>query len=88
MRKIIFFLIVFVLLLPVSLYSQEKHIFIVESYHAEYPWDISYKKGLESILASEYKLIYFEMDTKRLPVSEHQKKAEQAFEKYKENTPS
>ncbi len=60
----------------------EKKIYVIESYHAEYPWDASYKKGLEETLGGKYKLSYFEMDTKRLPKDQHQKMADQAWEKY------
>jgi ABC-type uncharacterized transport system substrate-binding protein len=60
-----------------------RSIFIVESYHVEYPWDISYKEGLSESLKNNYKLTYFQMDTKRLPKDEHSKRADAAFEKFK-----
>ncbi len=66
----------------------EKTIYVIESYHAEYPWDASYKKGLEETLGGKYKLIYFEMDTKRLPKDQHQKMADLAWKKYSEIKPA
>lgn len=62
--------------------SAQKTIFVVESYHAEYLWDASYKKALQDNLGTDYKLEFFEMDTKRLPKDQHQKMADLAWEKY------
>lgn len=57
-------------------------IYVVESYHAEYLWDQSYKRGLEEVLGADHELIYFQMDTKRLPESMYQSMADRAWNMY------
>ena len=71
--------------LPIS--AQEEKILIIESYHHTYPWDASYKKGLEKILGKRYDLVTFEMDTKRIPKSEYETRADLAFDTYKQLNP-
>ncbi|MDG3085709.1 hypothetical protein P7F88_06175 [Vibrio hannami] len=71
----------------VSFFAHSEVVYVVESYHAEYLWDKSYKKGLEEVLASEHQLIYFQMDTKRLPESMFQAQADKAWEKYQQLRP-
>lgn len=72
------------LLLIVSLltfsFCQASTILIIQSYHKEYPWDAGYLTAIEQILQKNHKLLTFEMDTKRLPKSEYQKKADEAWE--------
>ncbi|MBA4368238.1 MAG: sugar ABC transporter [Desulfobacterium sp.] len=65
-----------------NVFCAEKTIYAIESYHAEYPWDASYKSGLEESLGGKYKIVYFQMDTKRLPKNQHQRMAGLAWEKY------
>ncbi len=71
-----------------NVFCAEKTIYVIESYHAEYPWDASYKNGLEEALGGKYKLVYFQMDTKRLPKDQHQKMADLAWEKYLSEKPA
>lgn len=80
-------LIVFVLLACIESYAKRKKIFVIESYHVEYPWDKSYKEGLQSELKNKYELRYFQMDTKRLPKDEHSRMAEKAYEQFKKEKP-
>ena len=75
----IFFMLL--LMLPLSVLAQ-KTVFVVESYHAENAWDASYKKTLQENLGPGYKLVFFEMDTKRLPKDQHQKMSDLAWAKY------
>jgi ABC-type uncharacterized transport system substrate-binding protein len=74
-------------LFPFCASAQEKIIFVIESYHAEYPWDISYKEGLREVMGSGCRFVCFQMDTKRLPESEYERMAEQAWKKYQEIKP-
>lgn len=84
----LFILIALMLSLHVgNVFCAEKTIYVIQSYHAEYPWDASYKNGLEEKLGGKYKLVYFEMDTKRLPKDQHQKMADMAWEKYLSEKP-
>lgn len=57
-------------------------ILIIESYHADFYWDIEYKKGITDNLNNDYNFSYFQMDTKRLPVAKHLEMAERAWQKY------
>jgi hypothetical protein len=56
-----------------------KTIFVIESYHEDYPWVKEYRKGLEHTLGSEHELVYFEMDTKRLGESDFTQRADEAW---------
>jgi ABC-type uncharacterized transport system substrate-binding protein len=62
--------------------AEKKTVFVIESYHGEYAWDAGFKCGLEESLGTNYKLVYFEMDTKRLPADQFQKQADLAWAKY------
>lgn len=62
------------------------NILLIESYHADYDWDIQYKRALREHLP-EHTITTFEMDTKRLPVKMHKQKADEAWEKYNELKP-
>ncbi|MDE1464306.1 ABC transporter substrate-binding protein [Spartinivicinus poritis] len=63
--------------------AAEKDLLIIESYHAEYPWDASYVNGINKAFEdSGYKIHRFQMDTKRVPKTEYQKKADEAWQFY------
>lgn len=64
-----------------------KNILVIESYHSEYKWDASYKKGIENILGKKHKIRYFQMDTKRVPKSEYEKRADLAWNEYLKTGP-
>lgn len=82
--------IILILFMMFSLpaFAGDNTVFVIESYHAEYPWDASYKQGLTETLGSKYNLVFFEMDTKRLPASEYERMAGLAWEKYKKISPA
>ncbi|WNO09012.1 ABC transporter substrate-binding protein [Teredinibacter sp. KSP-S5-2] len=63
-------------------------VLVVDSYHAQFPWVMSYREGLEEVLAGRYTLQYFEMDTKRLPRSQYQERADRAWEVYLQTKPA
>lgn len=83
-----FFIAVVILLSSFALFAGPKDIFVVESYHKDFSWDLSYKNGLNKILSSNYNLQYFQMDTKRLPSSKFQEMADMAWLRYKELDPT
>ncbi len=72
---------------PFCASAQEKIVLVIESYHAEYPWDVSYKEGLSEVMGAACRFVYFQMDTKRLPESEYERMAEQAWKKYQKIKP-
>ncbi len=57
-------------------------ILIIQSYHKTFKWDKQYTKALVDQLGKEHKLFFFRMDTKRLPKSKYQKRAELAWKRY------
>jgi hypothetical protein len=63
------------------------NILVIESYHAEYLWDASYTQGLYERLGDLHTIERFQMDTKRIPRSEFQKKADEAFQKFTQMKP-
>lgn len=79
--KIIIIIFLFILMVN-DLFAKKKDILVIESYHAKYPWDVSYKEGLKEILSSKYNLIFFEMDTKRIPKNKYKMMADLAWAKY------
>lgn len=79
-------LLSFLLSLNVSqLFAAE--ILIIESYHAEYPWDMGYKKALTEQLGNKHQLHFFEMNTKRLAKELYQHRAELAWDEYQRIKP-
>jgi ABC-type uncharacterized transport system substrate-binding protein len=76
-----------VLLMMVTTNAFATKVLLIESYHAEYPWDASYVKGLEKTLLPSVILETFQMDTKRLPKNEYERKANEAFEVYQQLKP-
>ncbi|NQY94644.1 MAG: sugar ABC transporter, partial [Campylobacteraceae bacterium] len=83
-----FVVLFFMIMFTYNLFAQRENILVIESYHAQYPWDKSYKEGLREILASKYNLIFFEMNTKRIDKKHYEKMANLAWKKYKEVRPS
>ncbi|MBU6956001.1 ABC transporter substrate-binding protein [Hahella sp. HN01] len=63
-------------------YASAATILVIESYHKEYPWDMSYMEGLQAALGNNHTIKRFEMDTKRLPKNRYQEKADQAMEAF------
>lgn len=63
-------------------------ILVIESYHGGYGWDESYKKGIRQVLGDDYRIEYFEMDTKRIPKAAYEKQATLAWRRYKKLNPA
>jgi len=86
MRKIQF--IMFVLAsISVPSIAMAGDILVIESYHQGYSWDASYKKGLLDSLQGDYKLDFFQMDTKRVAKKQYQHRADLAWQSYQEKKP-
>ncbi len=62
-------------------------ILVIESYHSGFGWDQGYRAGLESELKSQHQITFFEMNTKRLPSSEFQKRADLAYQFFLQQQP-
>jgi len=75
------------MLLCPLVFAGPKDILVIESYHAEYPWDKSYLEGIREGLGEEYTIHTFEMDTKRLPKDRFAERAQLAMDKVAEVQP-
>lgn len=64
----------------INAFSSSKDIVIIESYSKSFKWDADYSKALSERLGKKYKLTFFEMDTKRIPKSDHEKMGLKAWE--------
>lgn len=71
----------------VSGFAGNKDIVVIESYNKNFKWDIDYCSALKERLEKKYNLIFFEMDTKRIPKSKHEKMALNAWELVKKIKP-
>lgn len=87
MQKLFIHALTLILLcIPLQLLAKQK-ILIIESYHSDYAWDKSYISAIESALENDFELLYFQMNTKRLPENTYQERAEQAWELFQEINP-
>jgi ABC-type uncharacterized transport system substrate-binding protein len=77
MKKIWLFILLLCLVSPLA---AKKNVLIIESYHSEFSWDQSYIKGIKSVLQDDFELSYFQMDTKRLPKTAYQERANKAWQ--------
>jgi len=68
-------------------HSNAKTVLVIDSYHKEYPWVMSYRQGLNQTLRSEHLLVYFEMNTKRIPRTEFPRQSQNAWLAYNELRP-
>ncbi|MEH6471910.1 MAG: hypothetical protein V7752_11720 [Halopseudomonas sp.] len=67
--------------------EQRASVLVIESYHASYQWDADYRRGINDILGDSAELHFFQMDTKRLPTSEHPLRADLAWQAYRDTQP-
>ncbi|MYM68775.1 sugar ABC transporter [Pseudoduganella sp. FT55W] len=82
MKLAVLLLLLLQAILPAAAQSAPPTILLIESYHAEFEWDASYRAALQAKLEPAYKLVSFEMDTKRLPPERHAAMADQAWALY------
>ncbi|NYE61634.1 ABC-type uncharacterized transport system substrate-binding protein [Duganella sp. 1224] len=62
--------------------AQAPAILLIESYNADFEWDAGYRAALRERLEPAWRLVSFEMDTKRLPPERHAAMADQAWDTY------
>lgn len=86
-KQVIILFLTLSLITPLSSRTWGETILVIESYHAEHPWDASYRSGIEKTLGSDYDLHYFEMNTKRVPASQYPNRARMAWELYQKTRP-
>lgn len=61
---------------------------VVESYHAEHPWDAAYRQSLNTALAGKAELEYRQLDSKRQPTETVSANADAAWESIEANRPA
>ncbi|MBI9110204.1 ABC transporter substrate-binding protein [Maridesulfovibrio ferrireducens] len=81
-NKGLILLAAFIFLICSTSAQAKPKVLVIESYHAEYQWDINYEKGLESILKDVADIYYFRMDTKRIKTELHEERAALAWQAY------
>ncbi|MGL1903625.1 MAG: hypothetical protein OCC49_15925 [Fibrobacterales bacterium] len=84
-RMLFTFIIAFMFVQSVT---HAKKILLIESYHEDYQWSISVRKGLLKELSPSDTLISFCMDTKRLPADQFQSQADSAWAQYEKTNPT
>ncbi len=67
--------------------SARQKVLIIESYHSEYEWDMSYIKGIKSVLQDDFELSYFQMNSKRLPKDTYPERADKAWQYFQKEQP-
>ena len=75
-----FFIFFIISWFPIKLFAGNNDIVVIESYSKAYKWDADYTKEISKILGKKYHITFFEMDTKRLPKSEHEKMGLKAWD--------
>lgn len=79
--RLVFLIALFLnVLLPTAAFSAK--ILIIQSYHKSFKWDQQYTKALTDMLGKEHKLFFFRMDTKRVPKSQFEKRADLAWQRF------
>lgn len=88
MKRIAFFIMISICLLFDGIaVSGPIPILIIESYHSEYSWDKSYIQGIKEEMQGDYEFHTFQMDTKRIPKSDYEKSAQNAWDFYIQKNP-
>jgi hypothetical protein len=67
--------------------EDHKTVLVIESYHADYAWDVSLLRGIRKGLGEGVQVLTFQMNTKRLPRRQFQERAEAAYAYYSEVKP-
>jgi hypothetical protein len=65
----------------------ESRILVIQSYSSDYDWDRGYIKALKETVYKGNEFLFFEMNTKNLPISEHKKMADKAYQKFLDERP-
>ena len=71
----------------VSIAEDRKSVLVIESYHASYQWDVDYTRAIRDLLSQTIDLTFFQLDTKRRPLSDHGLRTEQAWDLYLKMNP-
>ena len=62
--------------------ANAEKILVIESYHADFQWDIEYKKGIVDNIVGEHNFSYVQLNTKRLAESKHAAMVAIAWQRY------
>ncbi len=79
-------LLIISLLISPTAFSKDR-VLIIESYHSEHPWDVSYVKGIKEVFDDNVELHTFQMNTKKIPKDQFQIAADNAWGIYEKLKP-
>lgn len=82
MKKLIIFLIIIS-----NIFSLNKKILIISSYHKEYQFQIDYINEIKNVVGEKYEYYNFYMDTKHIKKEKFLEKSDEAFAYYKQIKP-
>ncbi|MFV0347634.1 MAG: ABC transporter substrate-binding protein [Halodesulfovibrio sp.] len=86
--SLVLFVLFVVLSCAATAFAEDrKKVLVIESYHADYAWDVSLLQGIRRGLGKDVEIFTFQMNTKRLPREQFQARAEAAFAYYREVKP-
>lgn len=69
------------ILLTTVAHGQSKHVMVINSYHAEFPWVAAHNSALQKGLGDQTSLSFYYLDTKRTPLAEGRAKAKELMSK-------
>ena len=75
----LFSLALYALLLLFSVYNQAGTVAVVQSYSADYRWDAQYLKAIDDALGKHHEIQRYELDTKKLPRSQWENRAQEVL---------
>ena len=88
MRSVQFLSLLLLSLLSIKLLAAEApKVLVIESYHSEYQWDKNYTQAIRDTMGGQVQLLFFQMDTKRLPPSAYADRADLAWQEYQQLKP-
>ena len=79
MKTLLRLLLLLISLVLPTVWAADKTVLVVESYHEGFKWDSDYRQAISDALSGKYRLEFFEMDTKRLPLDRHPEMANKAL---------
>lgn len=82
MKRILTIVSLIVLLIHTPAFAAKPKVFVINSYHASYPWVQSHNEALQNELGDTATLSFHYMDTKRISPDQHDQRATLAMEEY------
>ncbi|WP_250655911.1 ABC transporter substrate-binding protein [Alkalimarinus coralli] len=87
MKLPLILVIFFSLFFSAHSWSAQKSVLLISSYHQSFPWTQQCEDGVKEVLSTTVSLDTFFMNTKQLPESAFQERADLAWQKYQASKP-